>query len=418
VLFLNSFAVSVKIDALFNVEEKSVLPKQTKKVEEKSSISFDKFLEKEMKINTKKEEEHKKDIKKTHKVNPENSEKKEISNSQVNQVKEKISENVKLDSSEKKNTNTDKDNSTIHKFFNKTTILDLQHQIELVFELAKLKPAKEDFDLLKKINPEEIKNLVQRLKSSSEPKTLLKEFLKSIKLSEHKKDSSPKTSDAFFTVTVGNEEKIAVNEKRINITVDKRSHLSKEQKVSHEHIKSEQIKIAENQKNEPLILKKNLDSFITKETPQSKITNNKIIKEEHLPDIIKTNRIFDEIVKQAKLMLQDKKSIMELELKPPHLGRVTLKIEVSDKKISANFVAFNETTRDFLKQNMSDLYQAFQNSGFNTGSLDVTIENHADNKQNEYESVERIEEKNKEVLLEPLFVFEAFEERSSIDMLA
>jgi flagellar hook-length control protein FliK len=97
-------------------------------------------------------------------------------------------------------------------------------------------------------------------------------------------------------------------------------------------------------------------------------------RSEPMPDLKATNQMFNDIVRYAKMILEDKKSVMQIDLKPEHLGRLMLKIEVTDNKIvSAQIFTQNENTGDMLKQHMSELAEAFKQSGLGLGSLNVNV---------------------------------------------
>lgn len=87
----------------------------------------------------------------------------------------------------------------------------------------------------------------------------------------------------------------------------------------------------------------------------------------------RTNRIFAELARHARMMLEDRRSVLEVELRPPHLGKVTLKLEVSAERLTARLMAQNDGTGEMLRQNMGDLYQAFREAGFDLSRLDVQV---------------------------------------------
>jgi flagellar hook-length control protein FliK len=76
-------------------------------------------------------------------------------------------------------------------------------------------------------------------------------------------------------------------------------------------------------------------------------------------------------------MLEDKKSVMQIDLKPEHLGRVTLKLELVDNKLTAQIFAQNQGTGDMFKQNMADLNNAFKQAGIDVERFDVNVASNA-----------------------------------------
>lgn len=87
----------------------------------------------------------------------------------------------------------------------------------------------------------------------------------------------------------------------------------------------------------------------------------------------RVNRMFAELAQHAKVMLEDKRSVLEVELRPPHLGKVTVKLEVEGERVTARLMAQSEGTGEMLRQNMGDLYQAFREAGFDMSRLDVQV---------------------------------------------
>lgn len=86
---------------------------------------------------------------------------------------------------------------------------------------------------------------------------------------------------------------------------------------------------------------------------------------------VNASEMVNRVVRFAKVMLGDKKSVMQIDLKPAHLGRILLKIELVDNAISARISTTSEGAGDLLKQNMGNLHQAFKEAGLNLKNLDV-----------------------------------------------
>jgi flagellar hook-length control protein FliK len=94
-------------------------------------------------------------------------------------------------------------------------------------------------------------------------------------------------------------------------------------------------------------------------------------------DLKMVNQAFNDLVKWSRLMLEDKKSVMQIDLKPEHLGRVVLKLELIDNRLSAQIFAQNQGTGEMFKQNMGDLQNAFKQAGIDVERLDVNVASNA-----------------------------------------
>ncbi len=83
-----------------------------------------------------------------------------------------------------------------------------------------------------------------------------------------------------------------------------------------------------------------------------------------------------DIVREAKVVLRDNNSgEIRMTLRPESLGRVRIQLHVLDNRIGGQIFVDNVTVRDVFQQNLSQLYQAFRDSGFETGMLEVAVGN-------------------------------------------
>ena len=76
------------------------------------------------------------------------------------------------------------------------------------------------------------------------------------------------------------------------------------------------------------------------------------------------------IVKQAAIILRgDSAGEIRLTLKPDHLGKVRVKLELEDKNIIGKIFVENETVRNVFQQNMGSLQKAFADGGLTLEAL-------------------------------------------------
>ncbi len=107
---------------------------------------------------------------------------------------------------------------------------------------------------------------------------------------------------------------------------------------------------------------------ITVNTPDdiSKISSNQA------EDIKKEDVIF-QIVDKAKVILDGEKNEMSIDLKPDHLGKLSLKVVTERGIVMAEFVAENEQVKAVLESNMQFLKDALEKQGFNIQECAVSI---------------------------------------------
>ena len=94
-----------------------------------------------------------------------------------------------------------------------------------------------------------------------------------------------------------------------------------------------------------------------------------------------------DIVREAKVVLRDQNSgEIRMTLRPESLGRVRIQLHVVDNRIGGQIFVDNVNVRDVFQQNLTQLYQAFQTSGFEAGMLEVSVGNGNDSSASQGES--------------------------------
>ena len=84
--------------------------------------------------------------------------------------------------------------------------------------------------------------------------------------------------------------------------------------------------------------------------------------------------LMNQVVKSAGIVMRDNDSgEIRLVLKPEHLGSVRIQLEMKDNLISGKIVVENQNVRQIFQQNIESLYRAFQEGGFATGALNVSV---------------------------------------------
>ena len=84
--------------------------------------------------------------------------------------------------------------------------------------------------------------------------------------------------------------------------------------------------------------------------------------------------LMNQVVKSAGIVMRDNTNgEIRLVLKPEHLGSVRIQLEMKDSLISGKIVVENQSVRQLFQQNLESLYRAFQEGGFATGALNVSV---------------------------------------------
>lgn len=82
-----------------------------------------------------------------------------------------------------------------------------------------------------------------------------------------------------------------------------------------------------------------------------------------------------QIVKHSGIILRnDDRGEIRLVLKPEHLGRVRLRIQLDDNRLTGRIFVDSAFVKESFEQNMASLYRAFKNSGFEASGFEVFVE--------------------------------------------
>ena len=108
------------------------------------------------------------------------------------------------------------------------------------------------------------------------------------------------------------------------------------------------------------------------------------------------NRLREEgnerIVRSARVVLRDRDNgEIRLILKPERLGEVRIRLSLKDNLIGGRILVENENVREAFERNLPELAAAFRDSGFDVGSLDVSVGGGADRKNAGGENLPRFD---------------------------
>ena len=107
--------------------------------------------------------------------------------------------------------------------------------------------------------------------------------------------------------------------------------------------------------------------------------------------VVKPSEIINQVVDKAKVVIGLEKSEMIIDLKPEHLGKLSLKIITEQGIVAAKFMAENQQVKEVLESNMQLLKDSLQKQGISIEGVSVQI---ADRNRNSYEQQRSSEGKN------------------------
>lgn len=104
----------------------------------------------------------------------------------------------------------------------------------------------------------------------------------------------------------------------------------------------------------------------------------------HKTEFVPKREIAFQIVEKAKVLLTGDKSEMIMDLKPDHLGRLSLKLVTERGIVVAKFIAENEEVRAAIEANMDTLKESLEKQGFSVQEFSVSVNQNKSNNQDEY----------------------------------
>ena len=98
-------------------------------------------------------------------------------------------------------------------------------------------------------------------------------------------------------------------------------------------------------------------------------------------EIIAMNKeeLFTQIVEQAKVIVNNGGSEMEVNLKPEHLGKLQLKVTIENDVVTAKFVAESQQVKEIIESNLSQLKRDLQTNGMQVDTILVSVGNQQGN---------------------------------------
>lgn len=91
------------------------------------------------------------------------------------------------------------------------------------------------------------------------------------------------------------------------------------------------------------------------------------------PHSVNTEQLINQMVEHIKVNITEDTTEMNLQLKPDHLGNLSLKIITERGIITAQFVAESQTVKEIIEANFNQLKDVLQEQGFFIQNLEVSV---------------------------------------------
>jgi len=91
------------------------------------------------------------------------------------------------------------------------------------------------------------------------------------------------------------------------------------------------------------------------------------------PHSVNTEQLINQMVEHIKVNITEDTTEMNLQLKPDHLGNLSLKLITERGIITAQFVAESQTVKEIIEANFNQLKDVLQEQGFLIQNLEVSV---------------------------------------------
>lgn len=110
-------------------------------------------------------------------------------------------------------------------------------------------------------------------------------------------------------------------------------------------------------------------------TIQETVSNTSSVSENrNFSGVVKTQDIVWQVMEKVKVILEGDKSEMIMDLKPDHLGKLSLKVVTERGIVMARFVAESEQVKSILESNMQLLKDALEKQGLDVQDCFVSVD--------------------------------------------
>jgi flagellar hook-length control protein FliK len=92
---------------------------------------------------------------------------------------------------------------------------------------------------------------------------------------------------------------------------------------------------------------------------------------------VDTLDIIEQIAENAKIILQNDSTTMEMQLNPENLGRIYLNVSAKEGSVNAQIAAENNAVKEALEMQLATLREHLNQAGVKVDAIEVTVESHA-----------------------------------------
>lgn len=85
------------------------------------------------------------------------------------------------------------------------------------------------------------------------------------------------------------------------------------------------------------------------------------------------NEVLADIADRVRVLLSDKRSEMEVLLKPPELGKMVIKVAIEDGTLQVRITVNSNAVKDFLQSHVQELKAMLVQKGYSFANIDVNI---------------------------------------------
>ncbi len=319
-----------------------------------------------------------------------NAESKKLDNS----IKDDKNTKTKVKNSTKEQKNEDTDiNEIIKNNISKEKSLNNKESIEKIsikFRYGNIE-LKSDIDFNAK---QKIKSILQDLKSGKIDENIANAFISNIIRTAHIKGLGSLTKSKDIKVEIKkeqNNEKLksfAINTKNKDLDIDKVDNTIKNNKNNLNNFLTEENKttskvnnkLKSNEKKEDKsdeIKFKDVKSEIKLDNLDNK-NSNITFNRDIIPDSRKTldenkKALFDQVVKNTKIVLDQNQTKFSTMIRPENLGRIDFQFVVKDGKMNGRMILQNQEVVDFFKSNIEELKAVMQKSNVNLENIEIIL---------------------------------------------
>lgn len=96
-------------------------------------------------------------------------------------------------------------------------------------------------------------------------------------------------------------------------------------------------------------------------------------KTTHTRTIVDPKEIMSQLIKKASVSLRDNKSEIVIQLKPESLGKLKLKLTVSEGEVSGKIIVESNEVKKILQNDLTNLNNALEENGLLLNSMDISL---------------------------------------------